>query len=159
MDKITTSGEEFAFDRFKIEQVCFQYTDSKYPAPIPWFFEATSIDTLTWQLSGCISALAPKGVRLRVYISDLLTPAQLPYIKLYRSEHGNWHVGLKKMDVYDPKVLKECNEGKYSYFQNEKFFIALRPTLEVDEDGRIIVSLYVHKKPQLPETEARAIQD
>ena len=93
---------------------------------------------LLWTVAGGLKVLSTTKKNGRIIVVDIDSPTSLTGIQLRRSDSNNWHY-----DAHAPisiKSLEEVNPLDYTYFQNDKYFIAIRKS----ECGDIF--MYVYRK-------------
>ena len=102
-------------------------------------FEDAMNGKLQFTILGALKTLLSTPYQNRVIVVDIPSPTVLPYIKLYLSPRGNWHYDIEEPICHEN--IERANRLHYVYFQDEKYFLALR----YSEDRKDIF-LFVYKK-------------
>ena len=111
------------------ERICFRCHSSSTLAP-EWFSEALSMESLRKTFDGSIRTLCKKGKFAEVYIRTVKDPIRLSDVKFYLSEHNNYHVGISPQEEPDWRNLSKYNPSGYVYFQDDRFFLAIKKLYE-----------------------------
>ncbi len=162
---INSSMDPKDFVNFKLEyqvpdRVKFYYsTVHRSPSDDTWLSRALKSEILRYQLLGALRTLAPKGKEIAILVCDIISPMVIPNVSMYLSENNNWHVGKAGVQL-GMDQLRELNPDEVSYYQDNKFFLALKHSLVGHSANVEQYILYVHQKSPRPEgVKPRAKQD
>lgn len=109
------------------------------------FIEAMKSDKLRYQFDGAIRTLIQKGEQGIVYVRPINNPLKdITDAHFFLSAHNNYHIGEFAGERFNHSDIVKYNLGNYSYFQDEKYFLAIKK-LYVEEEKEIYV-LYINKK-------------
>ena len=122
-----------------------------------WIVDALSMDKLRYQIDGALRVLIRKEQKAQVFVRAVKNPLkEIHDAHFFMSEHNNYHIGNETGEHLSTKQLEKLNLGKYSYFQDERFFIAIKKMFD-DCCNEYYLLCVTKKKPY--EGEARAQQD
>ena len=122
-----------------------------------WFVDALSMDKLRYQVDGALRALILKGKTADIFVQSIKNPlTDVKDAQFYLSDHNNYHIGNRAGEHLTTSELLKLNLGNYRYYQDERYFLAIRMMYE--ECGKETYLLYISKKKPHP-SEARAEQD
>ena len=121
---------------------CHQGSDTA----VKWFNEAFLSDKLRNTFDGSIRTLCPRGKIGEVYVRTIKDPTRLSDATFYLSAHNNYHIGNGPDDRPDWHNIQKMNPGGYSYFQDEKFFLAVKRIY--CEEGTEHILLCITKKKE-----------
>ena len=122
-----------------------------------WFEDAMKTDKMHYMFDGGLRCLRTKGKITRIVVCPIDDPlTEIPNITLYLSEHNNYHTGRSEKDKNDYILLRKLNLGDYKYFQDRRYFLAIR---QIFTDSLAdTFALYIAKKNKSEEP-PRAQQD
>ena len=103
--------------------------------------QAFEDSNLLWMVTGALKALSSSKKDMRVIVVDIASPSLLSGVDLVQSDSNNWHFNIH--NNYSNEAIERVNPGKYTYFQNKKFFLALKLSSFYPTEDLII---YVYKK-------------
>ncbi len=121
-------------------------------------FLATESSSLKNQLMGALRTVTPQGIILHLVVK-IKDPLKLG-AGFYLSKHNNYHIGFAN-EKPDLEELRQINPKGVTYYQDQKYFLALeRCEVGHDEDVEQY-TLYVFKKmePVKKDLAPRAVQD
>ena len=112
-----------------------------------WFQEALGAENLRNIFDGSIRTLCQKGRVGEIYVRAIKDPRRIPDVTFHVDGKNNYELGLgENIDSFDWKYIKKHNPAGYTYFQDERFFLAVRK-LYVD-NGTNQLLLWITKKKQ-----------